>query len=92
MEQEQKAEDRVPDDLLVALAALHHNRLKLPENLREIEDEATWGSFFADAADADPRGALHRAIMEAIRETPPWPPSSGQWQRFRGLVENMHVH
>lgn len=88
LELAQPAEARIPEDLLVALAALHHAFARLPEDAAALATGADW----AGAIDAGESEARARDIADAIRLSPSWPPSAEQWRRFRLMVEDMHVH
>ncbi len=88
LERAQPAEERIPEDLLVALAALHHVSARLPEDAAALATATDWGGVL-DAGESETRA---REIAAAIRQSPSWPPDAAQWQRFRRLVADMHVH
>ena len=100
MEQAQK-EDQIPDMLLVALAALHHNKstltdAKLPDNAADLELHSTWDKSEKSenhVSEKNLYGAIERATKQMYSHGEDhWPPTPVQWQRFRSMVENMHVH
>jgi hypothetical protein len=87
MESEQ-GEARIPDALLVALSALHHAQVEVPENAGDLADQLDW----AQATEADEATHLHSGeIRTALGKTPGWPPSRKQLERFEQLVRGMYV-
>jgi hypothetical protein len=97
MLEEAQKEDRIPDDMLVALAALHHAHVRLPDDIAQLAEQAQWASLDEEFDEAEGKeavqvGSANKAVSEAIGSMHSWPPTQTQWDRFRRLVENMHVH
>jgi photosystem II stability/assembly factor-like uncharacterized protein len=86
MEQAQD-DERIPDALLVALAALHHSHAQLPADITQAADESYYASLFKGESKL-----LNEMVVSAIEQTPSWPPTQEQWARFQRLVEHLHVH
>ena len=88
MESEQ-GEERIPDALLVALSALHHAQIEVPENASELADQMTWAHAYEREETVGTR--LGNAIRTALGKTPGWPPTHKQLKHFEQLVQGMYV-
>ncbi len=83
--------DQIPEGVLVGLAALHHAKIELPEDIAAVSEAAEWRSSQSDALEPAENQALNDAIQAAIETTPDWPPTPQHIERFRHMVEFMHV-
>ncbi|MDD5364245.1 MAG: P-loop NTPase fold protein [Gallionellaceae bacterium] len=84
-------EEQIPEGVLVGLAALHHAKVKLPEDVADLLGEAEWDSTQDVALTQTGTASLFDTIQHAIRTTPGWPPTPSQVSRFMAMVESMHV-
>jgi hypothetical protein len=91
MMEQARENDQIPEGVLVGLAALHHAKVKLPEDIADLSDEAAWDSTQDTALARTGSSPLFDTIQNAIQTTPDWPPTPPQVERFRHMVEHMHV-
>ncbi len=83
--------DQIPEGVLVGLAALHHAKIALPEDITGLSDAAEWRTSQSESLDPTESQALFEAIETAIQTTPDWPPTREHSERFLHMVEYMHV-
>ncbi len=87
--------DQIPEGVLVGLAALHHARVDLSEDIEHLSDRAYWAATIdeheAEQSDKQQERGVHHAIQAAMRNTPDWPPKPQHVERFLHMVEFMHV-
>lgn len=83
--------DQIPEGALVRLAALHHARVELPQDIADLSDAAAWDLSQNHNQILVGTQVLFDAIQTATRNTPDWPPTALQVERFHHMVEFMHV-
>ncbi len=86
--------DQIPEGVLVGLAALHHAKVDLPEDIQQLSVSTYWASIIEEEAEKSgkqPSHSIHYAIRDATQNTPDWPPTPQHIERFLHMVEFMHV-